>query len=135
MSEDALLPLCSDEILCELINDHLHHKMRYNPLVPLLVYNGNEMGYVKTLFDETANNYTPKATSRLLHAVLLAEMKPVFYKINIHAALTPSQVKDLFNPAIEQAKILEKICKLPSSSSTTDPGKPPLVTVRNHIIV
>ncbi len=42
----------------------------------------------------------------LLHAVLCAQIKPTFHKINIHAAMTPSDIQEHFKPVFEQAKEL-----------------------------
>ncbi len=42
----------------------------------------------------------------LLHAVLCARIKPTFHKINVHAAMTPSDIQEHFKPVFDQAREL-----------------------------
>ncbi len=42
----------------------------------------------------------------LLHAVLCAQIKPTFHKINVHAAMTPSDIQEHFKPVFDQAREL-----------------------------
>ena len=47
-------------------------------------------------------------TASLLQAVMVSEVKPTFYKINVHAALTPDQILCHLQPAIEQANYFKE---------------------------
>ena len=47
-------------------------------------------------------------TARLLYAVVVSEVTSTFYKINVHAALTPEQIWGHLQPAIEQANSLRE---------------------------
>ena len=52
--------------------------------------------------------YLLQTTASLLHAVIVSEVKSTFYKINVHAALTPEQIWSHLKPAIEQANSLKE---------------------------
>ena len=39
---------------------------------------------------------------------MISEIKSTFYKINVHAALTPDQIWNFLKPAIEQANSLKE---------------------------
>lgn len=49
-----------------------------------------------------------QATAELLHAVLTAQLKSTFHKINVHAAMTPADVQKYFKPVFEQADALKE---------------------------
>ena len=49
-----------------------------------------------------------QTTASLLHAVIVSEIKSTFYKINVHAALTPEQIWGYLKPAIDQANSLRE---------------------------
>ena len=86
---------------------------------------------IEELFTEMKDD-TIKSTVNLLYAILSAQVKSTFHKINVHAAMTPSEVWLHFEPAFNQANELqEKYLQMkPDSSSTTEDM--PLVTVRVH---
>ena len=46
-------------------------------------------------------------TAKLLHAVLIAQVMPTFYKINVHAAMTPADIQNCVTPIIDQAERLK----------------------------
>ncbi len=52
-----------------------------------------------------------QATVMLLHAVLCAQIKPTFHKINIHAAMTPSDIQKHFKLVFDQARELSDAFK------------------------
>ena len=91
------------------LRKHLFH-MRNNLVVPSLVEKDvPEMGRVEQLFDLAERENSPEAISRLLNAILIAEVKPTFHKINVHAAMTPSEVESMLEPIFSQANALLKI--------------------------
>ncbi len=47
-----------------------------------------------------------QATAKLLHTILCAKIKPTFHKINVHAAMTPSDIQEHFRPVFDQAREL-----------------------------
>lgn len=51
---------------------------------------------------------TPQATAKLLYAVLTAQLKSTFHKINVHAAMTPADIQKHFKPVFDQAKALKE---------------------------
>ena len=52
-----------------------------------------------------------QATVMLLHAVLCAQIKPTFHKINVHAAMTPSDIQKHFKLVFDQARELSHAFK------------------------
>ena len=56
------------------------------------------------------NNYYDflQEIAHLLYAVLTAQVHSTFHKINVHAALTPSDIGAHFKPAFEQARHLKQ---------------------------
>ncbi len=44
--------------------------------------------------------------AKLLHALLCAEVKSTFYKINVHSAMTPTDVAKQFEPLFVYARRL-----------------------------
>lgn len=85
--------------------------MRSNPMVPLLVSKAMSTTHLEDLFDEAERKDTPEATAHLLYAILLAQVEPTFHKINVHAAMTPAEVKVQFEPVISQANGLKETYK------------------------
>ena len=55
-----------------------------------------------------AHTHTHQSTASLLHAVLSAQIKPTFYKLNVHAAMTPADIWNHFEPVFAQAKVLRE---------------------------
>ena len=47
-----------------------------------------------------------QSTAELLYAVLTARLKSTFHKINVHAAMTPTDIHSYFQPVFKQAKAL-----------------------------
>ena len=127
VSLESLVLLCSQDTLYNKLKDNLC-QLRTNPLMPLLVFKPTtELGHMEQLFESVLRENTPKSLANLLHALLLAKVAPMFYKICIHAAMTPSEVQNYLNPVFQQAETLLKIQKERTSSTET-----PLVTVRMH---
>lgn len=85
--------------------------MRNDPVVPLLTFADADIQSLDELFAEAETEDTPEATARLLQAVLVAQVEPTFHKINVHAAMTPAEVKDLFEPVFSQALLLQEAHK------------------------
>ena len=81
--------------------------MRNDPVVLLLVCKAAPKKPLNDLFDATVREDTPETTASLLHAILHAEVEPIFHKINVHAAMTPADVKKEFKPVITQARQLQ----------------------------
>ena len=80
--------------------------MRNDPVVPLLAFKEPQIRSLEELFADLDSDGGPDATARLLQAVLKAQVAPTFHKINVHAAMTPAEIKKLFEPVFEQAKLL-----------------------------
>ena len=40
--------------------------------------------------------------------MLSAQIKPTFYKLNVHAAMTPADIWNHFEPVFAQAKVLQE---------------------------
>ena len=76
-------------------------------MVPLLTHTDPLSKPFDSLFKDAEIEDTPEATSRLLHAVLKAQVKTSFHKINVHAAMTPTEIKALLRPIMEQAQVLQ----------------------------
>ena len=55
------------------------------------------------------NIYTifSQSTAALLYAILTTQVKPTFYKINVHAAMTPTDIENHLRPAFELAMDLK----------------------------
>lgn len=87
------------------MKDNLGH-LRNQPIVPLLVF---ENSPIVSAFDEEIKKNTPEAMAQLFYALLYAQVKPTFHKINIHAAMTPIEIKTILEPAFSQAKYLQQI--------------------------
>ena len=86
--------------------------MRNNPVVPLLALKtATPTKPMDTLFEEAEQEDTPEATAHLVFAILHAQVKPTFHKINVHAAMTPADVKCQFEPVLSQARALREACK------------------------
>lgn len=82
--------------------------MRNDPIVPLLTIKEHQINSLEELFAKAESECTTEATASLLHAILVARVEPAFHKINVHAALTPSDIKRLFDPVFSQAKKLQE---------------------------
>ena len=95
-------------------------------MVPLLTHTDPLSKPFDSLFDDAEIEDTPEATSRLLHAVLKAQVKTSFHKINVHAAMTPTEIKALLSPIVEQAEVLQdtyqKVVERKNRSSSIGPA-------------
>lgn len=49
-----------------------------------------------------------QASAKLFHIVLSAKLKPTFYKINVHAAMTPADIEQELAPVICHAKQIKE---------------------------
>lgn len=143
ISMDSLLVLCNQsdsngKLYTQLRKDLL--RMGDFPVIHLLEYKLSSeatesksppMRSMGDLFKDLEREDSDVATASLLHAILSAQVKPTFHKINVHAAMTPSEVMEHFEPVISQAKDLLDIYNYlkedPSSAILKDI---PFVTVR-----
>ena len=64
---------------------------------------------------------------------MVSEVKSTFYKINVHAALTPDQIWCHLQPAIEQANSLREAYKAEENEGVS--LRLPFVTVRSLCII
>lgn len=78
-------------------------ELEKQPIVCLLVF--NDLPLVNYFSEEKEKN-TPEALAHLIYALLLANVKSTFHKINIHAALTPADLELKLVPVFAQAKTL-----------------------------
>ena len=116
--------------------------MKNNPVVPFLAQKeATPMKPMEILFEEAEQEDTPEATAHLVLAILQTQVEPTFHKINVHAAMTPADVKGQFKVAFNQAKCLqaayqEKTRRINDDSSikrTSGLSSPtPFVTVRSR---
>lgn len=164
VSMDSLLLLCnyadgtSGKLYSQLY-DYLA-PLKKDPVLPLLSFKEPVTHSLKELFEEAEGEKGPEATARLIQAILLAQVESPFHKFNVHAAMTPLEIKKLFEPVFSQAKNLHNIyqqkvphlreatmsswaeftasqCKAGASltfSATTDLDMTPFVTVRTATI-
>ena len=102
----SLLLLCNynDSYLCKMINECLS-TLRVKPILSLLACKMSPCTFEK-LFSDAEKG--PEHTAYLLQAILLAEVDSTFHKINVHAALTPTDLETLLHPVIEQSQLLQK---------------------------
>lgn len=110
---DSFVQLCNltdstSKQLCPQINTYLA-PLKNDTLLPLLTCKEPCDCTLMELFAKAEGNNDSEATARLLNAVLMAEVVPMFHKINVHAALTPQEIKSLFDPVFSQAKLLHDI--------------------------
>jgi hypothetical protein len=126
--------------------------MKNNPMISLLTYKPPPTAHgeaqimpiksINELFDEAERDSLPETTAYILYAILSAEVKSTFHKINIHAALTPEQIKKLFEPAFTQARYFydaKERQSLKKSNeglriSIADAVEMPVVTVRDFYL-
>lgn len=84
--------------------------MGENPMIPLLKYKPPSRQKdepvatsMEALFKRAKDEDSPEAIAHLLYAILSAEVDTTFHKINVHAAMTPADVKQHFEPIFKQA--------------------------------
>lgn len=113
--------------------------MGNNPMIPLLVQvtdkqeSGNNCPVTAAvsmckLFDKAKNEDSPEATASLLYAIFSTEVDSTFHKINVHAAMTPADVRKLFEPIFRQANFF-------LDSKREKPEDTLIVTVRARFII
>ena len=85
--------------------------MRNDSVIPLLTFEDPKVNSFDELFELSENNSSPETAAHLLNAILKAQVKPSFYKINVHAAMTPVEIQKYFTPVIEQAELLLRMYK------------------------
>lgn len=106
-SFDSVLVLCKHSDNSAKFYEYLH-PMRNSTVVSLLTYKATPIKPMEDLFDEAERRVSPEATAQLIYAILQAEVEPTFHKINVHAAMTPAEVKSQFEPVFDQAKCLQE---------------------------
>ena len=115
-TEDALILLCSyvDGSRGMLYSQVLKFlsPMRNDPVLPLLTFKDSDYDSLDNLFEAVDQEASPEMTAHLLHAILKAQVKSSFHKINVHAAMTPTDIKELFAPVLEQAELLQNTYRL-----------------------
>lgn len=124
---DTLMEICSCKMFTEKLKIFLK-EMRNYAIVPFLVTN-DDVDF-EALFDQAEKEDTPGNLSHLLYSILLAEVKPSFYKINIHAAMTPSDIKNQLDPIFKRADIMLKMHKTRLLRTAENTEEAPMVTVR-----
>ena len=83
--------------------------MRNDSIIGLLKLPDNQSASLDELFDTAASEKTPKATSCLFHAILTAFVSSSFHKVNVHAAMTPADVRKQMKPVLNQANKMLQI--------------------------
>jgi len=74
---------------------------------------------------------THQSTASLLYGIMFAQIKPTFYKINIHSAMTATDLWNSLEPVFSQAKVLQETFNM-MDTSTLDT---PFVTVSTWALV
>lgn len=83
--------------------------IRDNPIRSMLMFDKKPlMASLDELFAKAEKENTPETTAHLLQALLVAKVDSTFYKINVHAAMTPAEIKNHLVPVFNQAEILQK---------------------------
>ena len=79
----------------------------------------------------------PQSTAHLLHGILNAQITPTFHKVNVHAAMTPGDIKKHFEPVFSQARVLQEAYQQRdgSRSVASSSTRVPFVTVSSHLSV
>lgn len=86
--------------------------LRDEPVLCLLTLKNSPLSLeelsLEELFTKAEIDSTPETTAHLLEAIMLAEVQPAFHKINVHAALQPSDIETLLDPVFSQAKSFQR---------------------------
>ena len=113
-------------------------QLRYDAVISLLTVDEPSLKSIEKLFEATENDKSPKSISQLLYALYLAKLSSTFHKINVHAAMTPSEIKKQLDPVFLQANFLwnthKKTDQCKEASYTATVQEVPFVTVRYSII-
>lgn len=88
---------------------------------------------IEEFFAKLEQDVTLQSTVQLIYAILLSQVKPTFHKINVHAAMTPDDVRLQLEPAIHQAYKLQERFHQKKLKSSLLPEEMPFVTVRNSL--
>ena len=62
--------------------------------------------YINCLY--VSNTHKHQSTGSLLYGVLCAQIKSTFHKLNVHAALTPTDIRKHLKPVFTQAKRMQE---------------------------
>lgn len=86
--------------------------IRNDPILSMLIFDKKpQIASLDELFVKAEKENTPETTAHLLQALLVAKVDSTFYKINVHAAMTPAEIKNHLEPVFVQAKILQEFHK------------------------
>ena len=64
---------------------------------------------------------THQSTASLLYGIMFAQIKPTFYKINIHSAMTATDLWNSLEPVFSQAKVLQETFNMMDTSTLDTP--------------
>ena len=113
VTEDSIYLLCKHPVDTQ---GMLHSKlqsylcsMRNLTVISLLTFQPPLQSSLDELFEAAETHDNPETITHLLHALFTATVKPTFHKINVHAALTPTEIKALFEPAFLQADKIHNV--------------------------
>ena len=108
VSMDSLITLCNYSDDNGKFYSQLKERLSQMKVHPLLMLNSKSAKSLEELFHDAEISDSPQATAAFLHALLNSEVQDTFYKINVHAAMTPSEVEHQLKPAFSQAKVLKE---------------------------
>ena len=108
VSMDSLITLCNYSDDNGKFYSQLKERLSQMKVHPLLMLNSKSAKSLEELFHDAEISDSPQATAAFLHALLNSEVQDTFYKINVHAAMTPSEVEDQLKPAFSHAKVLKE---------------------------
>ena len=90
--------------------------LRNDPILPLLTLTKSQLQSffiipklqsLEGMFEVADQEKTTDSIAQLLYAITCAKFESTFHKINVHAALSPTDVFKLLEPAFSQAKKLQ----------------------------
>ena len=108
VSMDSLITLCNYSDDNGKFYSQLKERLSQMKVHPLLMLNSKSAKSLEELFHDAEISDSPQATAAFLHALLNSEVQDTFYKINVHAAMTPSEVENQLKPAFSHAKVLKE---------------------------
>ena len=108
VSMDSLITLCNYSDNNGKFYSQLKERLRQMKVHPLLTIKSKSAKSLEELFHDAESSDSPQATAVFLHALLNSEVQDTFYKINVHAAMTPSEVEHQLKPAFSHAKVLKE---------------------------
>ncbi len=92
-----------------MLHNQLLKRREEKSIIPLLTFEESLTDSFDKLFEQVDRDRSPEATACLFHAVCVAEVKTIFHKINVHAALTPVDIKKLLEPIFEEARRIPSV--------------------------